>query len=162
MPRHPTPAQREASRRNGRKSQGPVSAEGRAKVSANALRHGLRAERHLLLAEERAEELEAFAAALRAELAPGGLIAAQLVEQIIAVLWRLRRVPEVERRLLEAQRYRGERRFTAAELLLRDLAGARSVLGVSEYEQRLLRQLRRLFVALEKCGERTRESGATA
>ncbi|WP_191060865.1 hypothetical protein [Geminicoccus harenae] len=41
MPRTPSPAQIEASRRNGARSRGPASPEGRAIAARNALRHGL-------------------------------------------------------------------------------------------------------------------------
>jgi hypothetical protein len=47
-PRPRTPAQIEASRRNGARSKGPVTAEGKARASRNALKHGLTATHHLV------------------------------------------------------------------------------------------------------------------
>jgi hypothetical protein len=46
-PRPRSPAQIEAARRNGARSGGPVSAEGKACASRNALKHGLSAMKHL-------------------------------------------------------------------------------------------------------------------
>src|SRR5438128_1743716 len=50
-----TPAQIEANRRNAQKSTGPKTAQGRAVVSLNGLRHGLRAETAVLPFEDPAE-----------------------------------------------------------------------------------------------------------
>jgi len=61
-----------ASRRNGARSRGPKTAAGLARSSRNALKHGLRARRHILLADEDAAEYRAFQAAGQAELAPVG------------------------------------------------------------------------------------------
>ena len=44
-PRPRTPAQREQSRRNGARSRGPVTAEGKRRSSRNSLKHGLLARR---------------------------------------------------------------------------------------------------------------------
>jgi hypothetical protein len=62
----------EASRRNGAKSRGPKTPEGKARSAQNALKHGMRAEKHVLLPDEDAAELAGFEAALIAELAPVG------------------------------------------------------------------------------------------
>ena len=52
MPAARTPAQTLASRRNGARSKGPVTAEGKARASRNALKHGLSAMEHLVLEDE--------------------------------------------------------------------------------------------------------------
>jgi hypothetical protein len=67
-------ARAEASRKNGAKSPGPRTAEGRARSSQNALKHGMRAEKHVLLPDEDAAEFAALEAALVAELAPVGAL----------------------------------------------------------------------------------------
>ena len=51
-PRPRTPAQIEASRRNGARSRGPVTEEGKFRASRNALTHGLTAMEHLVLEDE--------------------------------------------------------------------------------------------------------------
>jgi hypothetical protein len=64
-------ARSEASRRNGAKSRGPKTPEGAARSSLNALKHGLRAQRCVVLPGERASAFDALKAALLEELGKG-------------------------------------------------------------------------------------------
>ena len=64
-------ARAEASRQNGAKSRGPKTPEGRARSAQNALKHGMRAQKHLVLPDEDGAEFRALEAALVEELAAG-------------------------------------------------------------------------------------------
>ncbi len=68
-PRQRTEAQREASRRNGARSRGPVTAEGRRRSAMNAIRHGLSGTNVVLPGPE-TEEREAILASYRLKFAP--------------------------------------------------------------------------------------------
>lgn len=84
-----------ANRRNALRSTGPHSAAGKDTAKMNALRHGLRAET-LVLPDEDPVEFERFRQTLRDELAPGGELEAVLIERIVILAWRLRRVGQIE------------------------------------------------------------------
>ena len=58
----------EASRKNGAKSRGPRTPDGKARAAQNALKHGLRAQKYLVLPDEDAAEFAELEAALVAEL----------------------------------------------------------------------------------------------
>ena len=90
MPAPRSPAQIEASRRNGARSCGPVTAEGKARASRNALKHGLAALRHVAVEGEDAAELEGLAARLLAELAPESELEALLVRRMAVAFWQSR------------------------------------------------------------------------
>jgi hypothetical protein len=59
-----------ASRKNGARSRGPKTAEGKARSARNALKHGLRAEKYMVLLDEDWGEFAKLETALVAELAP--------------------------------------------------------------------------------------------
>jgi hypothetical protein len=77
-------ARAEASRRNGARSRGPKTPEGKARSAQNALKHGLRAQKHIVPPSEDAAEFEALEAALIEELAPEGALQSVLAQQIVA------------------------------------------------------------------------------
>ena len=80
-------ARAEASRRNGAKSRGPKTEEGRARSAQNALKHGMRAQKHLVLPDEDAAEFAGLEAALVAELAPVGALQAVLARRVAVAAW---------------------------------------------------------------------------
>lgn len=89
----------EANRRNALLSTGPKTEEGRKASSANALRHGLTAQK-LMLLDEKPEDFAAHYAAMRAALAPGDEVEERLVERIALCAWRLRRPARAEAELI--------------------------------------------------------------
>jgi hypothetical protein len=89
-------ARAEASRRNGAKSRGPKTRGGKARCAQNALKHGLCAQKHVVLPEEDAAEFAALEAALIEELAPEGVLQSVLVQRIVAASWRLSRAERIE------------------------------------------------------------------
>jgi hypothetical protein len=95
----------EANRRNALRSTGPRTPEGKARVSVNALKHGLAATDVVVLPLENADQYTEFADAARIELQPVGVIEGVLVDQIIAGLWRWRRAGRLETGVL-ATKYR--------------------------------------------------------
>jgi hypothetical protein len=116
-------ARAEASRKNGAKSRGPRTEDGRARSAQNALKHGLRAQKYLVLPEEDAAEFAALEAALVGELAPVGALQAVLARRVVVAAWRLARADRIEMELFE------ERRFAHGGLglaLIRDGNGTRS------------------------------------
>ena len=114
-------ARAEASRRNGAKSRGPSTPEGKARSAQNALKHGLRAQKHLVLPDEDAGEFRALAAALIEELAPAGALQSVLAQRVAIAAWRLARADRIETELLVQ---RGDRDLGIA--LTRDGHGARA------------------------------------
>lgn len=95
----------EANRRNARKSTGPKTAKGKARVSRNAIKHGLLSRaRDLLVGDESAKELKAFREAMMADLAPEGELECFLADRVVASAWRLRRANRLERDVIEDKR----------------------------------------------------------
>jgi hypothetical protein len=94
-------ARAEAARRNGARSRGPRTAAGKARAAQNALRHGLRAQKFVLLADENVAEFQALEEALRAELAPEGALQSLLVARIALAAWRMLRADRMEIELLD-------------------------------------------------------------
>ncbi len=97
-------ARAEASHQNGARSRGPRTPEGKARSARNALRHGLRAQKHLVLPEEDGAEFAALEAALVEELAPVGALQAVLARRVAVAAWRLARADRIEAELFEEHR----------------------------------------------------------
>jgi hypothetical protein len=139
-------ARAEAARRNGAKSRGPKTAEGKARSAQNALRHGLRAEKYLVLPEEDGAEFADLEAALIEELAPVGALQTVLAGRVAVAAWRLARADRIEAELFE------ERRGPTAGLglaLIRDSNGARSFETLLRYRGAALAEFWRVLKTLK-------------
>ncbi len=142
-----------ASRRNGARSQGPRTAAGKARTAKNALKHGLRARRLVLLDDENASEFRAFQAAARAELAPSGTLQSELVERIVTAAWRARRGDRLEAALLGCHLgpnapKAGDAQAALGLGLMRDGNGPRALETLVRYRGSVLAELFRALGAL--------------
>nr|WP_057930202.1 hypothetical protein [Burkholderia ambifaria] len=98
-----TMKQAAANRQNARKSTGPATAQGKAKASVNALKHGITSAR-LFLNDENPEEFQLLLDELQASLRPNGGLEFMLVERIAVSIWRQRRLVRAETAGLELNR----------------------------------------------------------
>ncbi len=98
-----------ANRLNAMRSTGPVTAEGKARSSANAMVHGLTSQ-DLLIEGEKVADLKPFREAMLAELGPDGELQGMLANQVIAAGWRLRRAGRYEGYVIECEIDNGRRR----------------------------------------------------
>jgi hypothetical protein len=152
-----------ASRRNGAKSRGPASAAGRARSARNALKHGLRATKLVLLEDEDEAEFHAFAEALRAELGPCGVLQEDLVARLTLAAWRARRADRIEAELfayyLDAGGSAGERCPSPGFgiVLVRDGNGPRALDTLLRYRGSVHAELFRALGALKALQAEQRE-----
>ena len=96
-----TSARRAANQRNSRKSTGPVTPAGKARMRNNALRHGLTS-KHVVIDGEDPAEYQALRRDLLNELRPATAHEAQLVTEIAESSWRLLRARRIEILLFES------------------------------------------------------------
>src|SRR6478609_2925175 len=90
-----SPARMKANRENAKKSTGPTSEAGKAVSRLNAIQHGLLSETPILPGEVEGARI-ALHDRMVEDLAPVGAFEEELVAQIAAVMWRLRRVERIE------------------------------------------------------------------
>ena len=123
-------ARAEASRKNGAKSRGPRTPEGKARSAQNALKHGLRAQKYVVLPQEDAAAFEALETAILAELAPTGALQTLLARRVAVAAWRLERADRLEAEVLEVRSYEGANPGVA---LIRDGNGTRAFETLMRY-----------------------------
>jgi hypothetical protein len=139
-------ARAEASRINGAKSSGPKTPEGKARSAQNALKHGFRAQKHIVLPGEDAGAFQALEAALIEELAPEGALQSVLAQRIVAAAWRLSRAERLEAELFEENRLPGR---SLGRALIRDSNGSRSFATLLRYRGGTLAELWRALRTLK-------------
>jgi len=96
----PTQEQREASRRNARRSTGPRTPEGKAVAALNRTAHGLSSSRVIVLPEESKQEYQQLLDRYRAEFRPQSPFEDCCVRQMAAADWRLNRILRIEKGFL--------------------------------------------------------------
>ena len=97
----PTNAQIKANGNNAKKSTGPRTKEGKARVAKNALKHGLLARDTVLPGEDPAD-FDRQLSALEADIQPANSLEFELVRQIADAQWRMRRLTRLETGFLAA------------------------------------------------------------
>jgi hypothetical protein len=96
----------DANRRNAQKSTGPTSPAGKAKVSMNALKHGLSAQTEAArLSDEDATAYAALEHTMLLDMAPRCTQELLLVKRVTAAYCRLQRLHRIEAEILERDRY---------------------------------------------------------
>jgi hypothetical protein len=88
-------AQLAANQANAQHSTGPRTGEGKARVSQNALRHGLTA-RHLVIRDDENEEFAALQDSLSSELDPQGAMETIAFQELLHAAWNLHRFRRIE------------------------------------------------------------------
>jgi hypothetical protein len=90
-----SPAQINANQSNAQHSTGPRTAEGKARVAQNAVRHGLTS-RRLVIRDDEREEFDALQESLVAELDPQGAVETVTFREILHAAWNLARFSRIE------------------------------------------------------------------
>jgi hypothetical protein len=98
-----TQRQIDSARRNGAKSNGPITPEGKAKSSLNALKHGLAADPEIILEHENNDNYDRLLEGYVHAYKPASGDEYDLVCQIVSASWRLRRIGRMEANLIEDQ-----------------------------------------------------------
>jgi hypothetical protein len=135
-----------ASRRNGAKSCGPKTPEGKARSALNALKHGLRAEKFVVVRGENPQAFAALETSLAAELAPEGVLQGLLAGRIARAAWRLERAERIEAELFARLAYDNANLGLA---MIRDGNGSRSIDTLLRYRGTALAELWRALRLLK-------------
>ena len=90
-----------ANRRNAQKSTGPLSRQGKAAVSQNAVKHGLLTRQNVISSESQAD-FDLYREQMLAELAPAGPMESMLAERIVTLSWRLKRAGRIQNQTIDA------------------------------------------------------------
>jgi len=139
---------------------GPRTEEGKARVSQNAVKHGMTSKKMFVLQNENPEEWDQMFADCIEEFKPATSFETRLVEEIAFANWRLRRAWTTENALLDAEMEKGAkefaRKYANADEGIRQGNAFRSIADDSKalalairYEARLERAYKRAIKTLE-------------
>ncbi len=143
----------EINRQNAARSRGPISPEGKRRVSLNALRHGLTGHTVVLPSEDLAA-YQKHCGQFHTELKPQGLIESRCVQTIADTYWRLDRIRAMENTLFGLAAYEptgeAESEVSPDPLIHSALAQAKALEQHSDLLTRLSLYEHRLNRTLEK------------
>lgn len=143
----------EANRQNARKSTGPKTPEGKARSAQNATKHGLTSlSLTPLLQDENPTAFETFQSEMLADLAPRPGAERLLAHRLIAVAWRLERIPRMERDTLDQNTSPAELSYNSDNTRNLALPFARHLAKfqtLTRYESSLARDLHRCLKELQ-------------
>jgi hypothetical protein len=152
-------ARAEASRKNGAKSRGPKTVQGKARSAQNALRHGLCAQKYVVLPEEDAGEFAELEAAMIEELAPVGALQTVLARRVAVAAWRLARADRIEVELFAHRSWGAAANPGLA--MIRDGNGTRSFETLLRYRGAAMAEFWRALKTLKALqAEQAAEAGA--
>jgi hypothetical protein len=137
----------ESARVNGTLSHGPVTPEGKARSSHNAVTHGLNSN-DVVIAGESQEEFDALLAEYVRQHRPANDVERSLVFELAAARWRIRRIVGLEsaafdeelNRVMNDEENPVEEPNRALTIAMDRLAGGKALANIHRYETRLHRQ----------------------
>ena len=138
-----------ASRANGAKSRGPITNIGRAISAQNSATHGLAGAKLVVIEGESADRWQALLEACHREFQPETEVEVELVTEIAAARWRLRRCWSMETSLfdMEIAKQREDPQFEPQDYESRHATAARDLTQdmrlMDRYETRMRRSYER-------------------
>jgi len=160
-----TEAQINANRENAQRSTGPVTAEGKAVVSQNALKHGLFAVRDVVPTENQ-QDFDSMQEQMLADLAPVGAMESLLAQRAVSLAWRLKRAETMQSQAIEVlfESLAGDRldnwgrpskdprdvpeHLTLGRIAEKDWSHSRVIERLFEYERRIEKSLYKTIAQL--------------
>jgi len=161
----PSKLRSETARLNGAKSQGPKTPEGKEKSSQNAVQHGFTSQSVIVLACESQRQFDEIMNEFKEIHQPANAAELDLVEEMVACRWRIRRLWGIETFLMDAEILNQESQFPndadnraymarAFKSLSDD---SRSLALAARYQSRLHRTYNQAYAILREL-QQTRES----
>jgi hypothetical protein len=157
-----------ANRSNAQKSTGPRTAQGKAVVSQNAVKHGLLAKEVVIRGEDPGA-FEFYRDQMLEELAPVGQVESMLAARVVSLSWRLQRAERIQgaafeamyqqdtagplagvNRRLRAKPDPGEGDLVVGQIVVEDFSHARVLDRLLMYERRIEHSLYRTMGELQK------------
>jgi hypothetical protein len=146
----PSPARLAANRENAKKSTGPKTKKGKARSSRNAILHGLTSEKEINSSFDYKNEFKAFQKEIHRQFESNNTLELTLVDRLVTIMWRLRRIPSMETELIDFNVEHGP----AAAALGR--TEGRNFNNIARYESHLDRSLHRTLKELKEARETRR------